>query len=225
LLTIHAAGKDQLTSIYAFRVWSSHLAADIDLPLPDAEVEAEVQRFLGRRTQPIKPEAIARLCGVSSKEAASLGLSVVHPVRRLVEAPNDAKRAKRMSAGTVPRIVDVEAARPRRAGGLSRAKWFATHDAMSRQVLAYQSILLSGNQDAVQHAKSSSNEARRIRGLSGANDGLPGDDLLHRLDAASKRHNTRPTWPSQYYVIRPSQGSKSQAMINLMTHLAQCKRR
>jgi hypothetical protein len=220
LLTFHAAAQDQLNSIDAFRVWSSRLAADIGLPLPDAEVEAEVQRFLGRRPQRIEPEAIARLCGVSTSEAASLGLRVVRPVRRLVEVPNDAKRAKRMSAGTVPRIVDIEAARPWRAAGLSRAKWFATHDAMSRQVLAYQALQLSGNQEALQHAKSGIEAARRIRALSSDHGGLPVDDLLHRLNAASRRHTEQATWTPKYFIIQPRQGSKSKALVDLITQLS-----
>jgi hypothetical protein len=107
-----------------------------------------------------------------------------------------------MSVGTIPRIIDAQAARPWLTGGLSqsRAKWFATHDAMSRQALAYEALLLSGNQEAVQHAKSSIEEARRIRGVSSANGSLPVDDLLHRLDAARKRHIARAA-PPAYNVI------------------------
>jgi hypothetical protein len=79
-----------------------------------------------------------------------------------------------MSVGTIPRIIDAQAARPWLTGGLS--------------------------QEAVQHAKSSIEEARRIRGVSSANGSLPVDDLLHRLDAARKRHIARAA-PPAYNVI------------------------
>jgi hypothetical protein len=124
-----------------------------------------------------------------------------------------------MSAGIIPRVIDVEASKPWQLARLSRAKWFATNDAITRQVLAFEGLLHSENQEAVGHAKASISEARRIRNLCSVKSGLPVDQLLQRLDIAQKLHNEQLTLTPKYFIIRPRQGSKSKALVDLITQL------
>jgi hypothetical protein len=219
LLTIAPVSLDRTATVVAFRQWVGLVAAVSNLQPPDGTVDAEVQRFLGRRPQPIKPASIARLCGVSSSDAVRLGLQVVFPVKRLVGPPNEIKRAKRMSAGIIPRVIDVEACKPWQLARLSRAKWFATNDAITRQVLAFEGLLHSESQEAVGHAKASISEARRIRDLCSVKSDLPVDQLLRGLDIAQKRHNEQLTWTPKYFIIQPRQGSKSKALVDLIAQL------
>jgi hypothetical protein len=164
-------------AVCAVRAWIVQTVAAWSATVDDARLTSEVARFIRRKTSPITPQGIARLCGVTAKMAVDLRLAVVIPPARKTSL---SRRATRMAA-TLPRIIDIKDAAPW-GDPRKRSSWYARHrDQADRQVLALSAILASGDVMKIAIARANVQRAARERALLPSKDRLPVDRLLARL--------------------------------------------
>jgi hypothetical protein len=173
---------DVATAVATFRHWSGTVAFSTGVILPTGKVDAELARFCSRVPRPISPTSMARLCGVSQAEAARLRLTIIVPKRRIVVKHSDAKRAGRLDQGIIPRIVNVDLAKPWLRTPLCRTAWYAqTPCPIERQVAALDALLALPDARAVASVVQEHHQVLTIRQQHCKASKLPVDELLARL--------------------------------------------
>jgi hypothetical protein len=169
----------------AIRAWIAQTIGKTSARVEPARVDREVERFLRREPRPITPQAIARLCGISSKLATRLGLTNLCPPKRMTSL---SRRTKRM-ATTLPRIIDIKAAAPW-GPAAKRASWWATHpDPVDRQVQALRTVMAGGDAELIANVRKLVDRASSERASLPSHPPLPVDRLLFELKLVIALHS------------------------------------
>jgi hypothetical protein len=183
LLSAPPLYPDRASVVSAIRAWVAKLVVDNCATVDNERLEAEVARFMRRKPVPITPQSIARLCGLTSAVATSLGLSTITPSPRKATIT---RRAKRMGQ-TLPRIIDVKKAAA--WGSTSRTCWYARHpSAAARQVAALAAILSSANSANILASREAIKRAKHERSHLSTSE-APADLLLKKLGALLLIHD------------------------------------
>ena len=127
------------------------------VPIPTATEEHEIDRQREDCGPPLTIASGIKLCVVGRAEAARLQLEVLRPEPRHAATSSTSlaaeQRARRLEAGTIPRVVDIERARPWEFSTGGRTYWYKTNvDGITRQVLGLKAYMLRGDAAAVQAA-------------------------------------------------------------------------
>ena len=155
-------------------------------------VESEIERFRVEKFRAIKFNSAAKLCSVRRAEAENLGLRLVRPPKRCLHNPvetSEKRRARSWNAGKIPRLVNIQRAKPWVEDGLSRSHWNNLNKGSADlQLLALYALIKRGNQMAIGEVQRNLATTKRIRDRYCMPDPLPIDQLIERLDDALRCH-------------------------------------
>jgi hypothetical protein len=187
----------RLDDVEAAIAQASPMLSDLTTLLADRAspetVADEIERFRRHRQTPIRPASAANLCGVTLREADTLRLKVLRPHRRQARSKGECaerRRAKTWDAGTIPRIVDVEKARPWDEDRQCRSHWRTLNKGSADlQLLALYAHIKRREVEPIAKIRDEIQEAKRIRDAYCSSEHLPVDDLVDKLDNALRTYN------------------------------------
>jgi hypothetical protein len=151
-------------------------------------VAVEIRRFRNQRQTPISAESVAKLCGITRREAESLRLTVLRrsvQLKRSGPEADERRRAQRLASGRIPRIVDIGIARPWIEDRLSRSHWHALNKGSGDlQLLALYAHIKRKEGEPIAKIRDKLQTVKRIRDTYCPPHHLPVDDLIDKLDGA-----------------------------------------